>query len=155
MAKKRKRTRRGTEGDTKRQKLRGNNSGRDPVVKQALLAQYYPRVFNLREYLLYKLPATSKIRRKKILNLGREQSVDSKRDCSALSDFLDHTLIGVLKCNEVLPEERIQQWTSFSQRLDTSNSALVNLSGTGNLSQSEVSVYLVTVGVMRWNVITT
>jgi telomerase reverse transcriptase len=141
MAGKRKRTRPGIESDQKRQRISSNPNGKDPVVKQALLAQYYPQVCSLREYLLFKLPATSRIRRKKILNLGRKQSLDNGKDCSAFSDFLDCTLVGVLKCNDASSEERIQQWTSFSQRANTSDSTFANMSGAGNFSQSEVSVY--------------
>jgi hypothetical protein len=140
MAGKRKRNKHGIEGDQKRQRICGNQDGKDPVVKHAVLAQCYPQVFTLREYLLFKFPATSKIRRKKVLNIGRKQSLDNEIGCNALSSVLDRTLVGVLKRNEISTEERIQQWTSFSQRVDTSNSTFANLSGTGNFSQSEVSV---------------
>lgn len=141
MAGKRKRTRHRVEDDQKRQRISGNPNGKDPVVKQALLAQFYPQAVSLREYLLSKLPTTSKIRRKKIVNFGRKQNLDNRKNNGALSDFLDHTLIGVLKCHEVSPQERVQQWTSFSQRVDTSDTTFANLSGTGNSSLSEVSVY--------------
>lgn len=140
MAGKRKRTRQGIEGDQKRQKLCGNPNGKDPVVKQALLAQYYPQVLSLRQFLLFKLPTASKTRRKKILSLGQNQVLDKGKDRSALSDFLDRTLVGVLKCKEVLPQERLQQYTSFSQKADTSDTTFGNLSGTWNFSQSEVIV---------------
>ena len=145
MAGKRKRTRNGKGigigigGDQKRQRIAGNTNGKDPVVRQALLAQYYRRVFSLREYLLSRLPATSKIRRKKILKLGRDQNLGDGEDQSALAQFLDGTLIGVLKDDEVSEEERVRQWTSFSQRVDTSNSTFANPSGAGLFSQSEVS----------------
>lgn len=61
-------------------------------------------------------------------------------DNSELAEFMDSTLIGVLKTDEVSPGERLQQWTSFSQRADMSNSTLSNSSGTGVFSQSEVRV---------------
>jgi telomerase reverse transcriptase len=142
MAGKRKRTRNGNGngigigGEQKRQRIAGNINGKDPAVRQALLAQYYRRVFSLREYLLSKLPAASKIRRKKILKL---ENLGGAKDQSALAQFLDGTLVGVLKDDEVSQEERLRQWTSFSQRMDTSNSTFANLSGTGLFSQSEVS----------------
>lgn len=141
MAGKRKRNKHGIEGDQKRQRICVNTKGKDSVVKQAVLAQYYPQVFTLREYLLFKLPATSKVRRKKILNLGGKQSHGDRKECGVVSAFLDRTLVGVMKSNEVLLEERIQQWTSFSQKVDMSDPTFANLSGTGNFSQSEVSVY--------------
>ncbi len=105
-----------------------------------MLAQFYSQVFTLREYLLFKLSATSKLRQRKISKLGRKQNLASGKDCSALAAFLDNTLIGVLRSNAALPEERARQWMSFSQRADTSVSTLTNMSGTGNCSQSEVSV---------------
>lgn len=141
MGGKRKRTKHGIEGDPKRQRIFGNPNGKDPVVKHAVLSQCYPQVFTLRDYLLFKLPATSKARRKKVLNLGRKQSLEDGKDWSALSTFLDLTLIGVMRNNEGSPKDRIQQWTSFSQKVDTSNSTFANLSGTGNFSQTEVSDY--------------
>jgi telomerase reverse transcriptase len=141
MAGKRKRNKHGIEGDRKRQRICNNANGKAPVVKQAVLAQYYPQVFTLREYLLFKLPVTSKVRRKKVLNLKREHSIEGREDCGALSAFLDRTLVGVKESSEISPEERIQQWTSFSQKVDTSDSTFANLSGTGNFSQSEVSIY--------------
>ena len=123
----------------KRQKISGGFNGKDPVVKHAVLAQYYPQVYTLREYLLSKLPATSKARRKKIVSVGQQQQSDGTTDgpIDGLASFLDSTLIGVLKYKDASPEERLKQWVTFSQRLDTSDSNLTNLSGTG-FSQSEV-----------------
>jgi len=136
MARKRKRNRSAHDdkGD-KRQKVSGGFNGKDPVVKHAVLAQYYPQVYTLREYLLSKLPATSKARRKKIVSVGKKPQSDGTTD--GLASFLDSTLIGVLKYKDASPEERLKQWATFSQRLDTSDSNLINLSGTG-FSQSEV-----------------
>jgi telomerase reverse transcriptase len=153
MAGQRKRTRHGgIEGDQKRQRIFGNTNGKDPVVKHAVLAQYYSQVFSLREYLLTKLPITSKIRRKKILKLGRDQILGNGGGQNALARFMDQTLIGVLKDNEVTQEERERQWTSFSQRVDISDSTFANLSGAGLISQSEVGgLYLL----MQWNATTT
>lgn len=151
MAGKRRRTRHGIEGDQKRQKISGNTNGKDPVVKQALLAQYYPKVFSLREYLLSKLPTTSKIRRKKISKLGRHHDLGNGEHQSSLAQFLDQTLIGVLKDDGVPREERVQQWSSFSQRADILDSNFGDLSGAGVFSQSEVSVDIV---LTRWIAIT-
>jgi len=136
MAGKRKRNRPGHDGGgDKRQKISGGFNGKDPVVKHAVLAQYYPQVFTLREYLLSKLPATSKVRRKKIVSVGKKPQSDGITD--DLASFLDRTLIGVLKYKDASPEERLKQWATFSQRLDTSDSDLTNLSGI-EFSQSEV-----------------
>jgi telomerase reverse transcriptase len=141
MAGKRKRTRQNhaSDGDQKRQKIpnsaQSSGNSKDPVIKQTLLAQYYPQVLTLREYLLQRLPNTSKIRKKKILSIGRDPSEQE------LSAFLDQTLIGASVCTEVSREERWHQWTTFSQRADESASTLINLSSPGVFSQSEVRIF--------------
>jgi hypothetical protein len=139
MAGKRKRNRagHGNECVNKRQKVYESLNGKDPVVKDALLSQYYPQVFSLREYLISKLPTASKIRRKKILSVGRKSEGGKDQN---LAEFLDQTLVGVLSHKDVSPEERLQQWTSFSQRNDTSDSNIGNLSGIGQFSMSEVFI---------------
>lgn len=114
------------------------SNGKEPVVKQALLAQYYPQVLTLREYLLSKLPAASKIRRRKILSIGRKARLEGGKDNELFGEFLDNCLIGLLKYGKVSAEERQQQWTLFSQRADTSNSTFANVTGISIFSQSEV-----------------
>lgn len=109
-------------------------------MKHALLAQYYPRVLSLREYLLSKLPPTSKIRRKKILTVGCSLGGETRERDQALADALDKTLVGISKQGELSREERWQQWTSFSQKADTSVSTLANISGIGLFSQPDVSI---------------
>jgi hypothetical protein len=143
MPGKRKRTRpgQGPRGDEKRLRLSGsfNGSSQDPVVKTAVLAQYYPRVVSLREYLLSKLPTTSKIRRKKIQTVGRNIGGESCERYQVLAEVLDSTLVGVLRDGESSREERWQQWTSFSQKADISVSTLANTTGIGLFSQPDVS----------------
>lgn len=125
------------------------------VVKHALLAQYYPKIQTLRQYVLDKLPPTSKVRRKKIVAFGKTKQdaagvaaqgpKETSHDTRAvLAELLDTTLIGT----HVLPREvaeaqsdrSLQQWIDFSQRGDDSN---VTLSGGVDSAihfQSEVSV---------------
>jgi telomerase reverse transcriptase len=110
-------------------------------VKTAVLAQYYPRVVSLREYLLSKLPSTSKIRRKKIQTVGRNIGGESCERYQVLAEVLDTTLVGVLRDGESSREERWQQWTSFSQKADISVSTLANTTGIGLFSQPDVSRY--------------
>ena len=106
------------------------------MVRQGLLCQYYARVLSLREYLLCNLPITSKFRRKKIISAGRGQSQqDADR---GLADLLDKTLVGIRKYDDISQKERAQQWTTFSQRADTSASTLANMSGGGIFFQAEV-----------------
>lgn len=109
-------------------------------MKHALLAHHYPDVLSLRQYLVLKLPSASKIRRKKILTVGRDIGPETSDRDKALGHVLDQTLVGVSKYGGVSQEERWQQWTSFSQKADTSISAF-NISGVGLFSQSEVSIY--------------
>jgi telomerase reverse transcriptase len=138
MAGKRKRMRskNSMESDQKRQKIAANTNSKDPIIKHALLAQYYPQVLSLREYLLSKLPTASKVRRKKILFAGRRS--DSKQSDKNLARFLDETLIGVCDGHGISHQDRWRQWTAFSQKAD--ESAFANLSGVGVYSQSEVRV---------------
>jgi telomerase reverse transcriptase len=146
MAGKRKRERpgQGTERRQKRQRVAGafNGPRGNPPVRDALLAQYYPHVCSLREYLLSKLPPTSKIRRRKILSVGRNLARQTGECDQALSDALDRTLIGVSKHSVVSPHERWLEWASFSQRMDTSVSTFANITGAEALSQSEVGGYI-------------
>jgi hypothetical protein len=148
MAGKRKRHRPGpgSQGDAKRQKVATslNGGSQDPVVKNAVLAQYYLRVLSLREYLLSKLPPTSKIRRKKIFTFGRKAGQETSGPDQSLANALDQILIGVSRDSQSSQEERWRQWASFSHRAaDTSASTLANLSGIGLFSQSEVCGYSV------------
>lgn len=144
MTRKRKRNThgQGNREDGKRQRVSGsfnNGNGKDPVVKNALLAQYYPRVVSLREYLLSKLPPTSKIRRKKILTVGRNPCAETRERDQALADALDRTLVGIPRHGDEGQEERSQLWASFSQWADVSKSTL-GCVGEVVFSQSEVSV---------------
>ena len=143
MAGKRKRTRsgQGSQGDNKRQRISGlSSSSKNSVIKQAVLVQYYPQVLSLREYLLSKLPSTSKIRRKKTVSVGRKPRPDGKDD-TKFANLLDSTLVGVGKYKDASAEERLQQWNSFSQRIGNDDSNFANLSGVGIFSQSEVCYY--------------
>lgn len=137
MAGRRKRKRTGnSEVGEKRQKVAGGFNAKDPIVKHALLDQYYPEVSSLREYLLARLPPSSKIRRKKILSVGRKP--DDKESDRKLSHFLDHTLVGVFQNGDCSQEDRWRQWPTFSQKPDESTS-FGNLSTIQIYSQSEVS----------------
>jgi telomerase reverse transcriptase len=131
---KRKRATQANEGDQKRQKIIGGNN-KDPLIKHALLLQYYPKVSSLREYLLSSLPSTSKIRRRKISSVGCK--AEDKKSDRELSQFLDHTLIGVCQKGEFSRDEKKKQLTSFSQKPDESTS-FANVSTAGVYSQSEV-----------------
>ncbi|KAL3418000.1 telomerase reverse transcriptase [Phlyctema vagabunda] len=136
----------GTQGTNKRQRLSGTLKSQEPMVKHAVLAQYYHNVCTLREYLLSKLPQSSKIRRRKIVTAGRndalhpedEADMNGPQKGSALASLLDQTLVGVSKYEEASSEERVKQWSTFSQRGDISTSTFGNNSSAGGSSQSEI-----------------
>lgn len=158
MTGKRKRKRPGntTECHEKRQKISTSISNtssatsKDSVIKQALLTQFYSRVFTLREYLLSKLPSSSKIRRKKILHIGNSRNPDEDEDGDQdLSSFLDQTLVGILPQSDGSKEDRRQQWASLSQKADNSMSTFIDLEAVGKFSQSEVSlIYCNDIGIL-------
>ncbi|KAI8156868.1 Telomerase reverse transcriptase [Colletotrichum sp. SAR 10_70] len=64
-------------------------------VRQSVLLQYYDNVQNLREYLLSRLPSSSRLRRKKIASIGLSRTSLAKEALPAeadLSKLLDSTL---------------------------------------------------------------
>jgi telomerase reverse transcriptase len=143
MTRKRKRSRpeQSTESGNKRLRPCGAKQTNGGLVKQALLSQYYPMVLTLREYLLSKLPASSKVRRKKISAVKRRTLCDHVDETElydpSLAKYLDQTLVGVQE-EESPKDERLKQWTCFSQRADNSESTVRSGDGDGGYSQSEV-----------------
>ncbi|KIH87619.1 telomerase reverse transcriptase [Sporothrix brasiliensis 5110] len=65
--------------------------GRDRSVKEDLLARYFARVDTLRAYLLTRLPATSRLRRKKLSAVGKQENATEVE--KLLSHVLDSTLV--------------------------------------------------------------
>lgn len=118
-------------------------SSKDLPVKYALLTLYYPQVLTLREYLLSQLPQSSKVRRRKILSIGRDhqqQNLGNDKD-SEVALTLDQTLIGVFALNDKdnADVERQKLWSSFSQRRSQGDSRVGEKSVLGSfVSQSEV-----------------
>jgi hypothetical protein len=143
---KRKRHRPRAEGDeaTRRVKHGSSSNVAGDAVRQSLLAQFYPTVLTLREYLLSKLPTNSKVRRKKVtiagqnqkqLNGGLQSSTDE--DHMLLRLFLDTTLVGVPR-DDSQDDERATQWNLYPGRADASELTVGNISGDALYSQSEV-----------------
>lgn len=78
-----------------------------PTIHHNVLSLCYPRVFTLRNYLLANLPASSRVRRKRLIAHGREDET-----C-----ILDATFVGVLKEPSIsLTRSRKDEFTSFTQR---------------------------------------
>lgn len=124
------------------------------VVKHALLAQYYPKVQTLRQYVLDKLPPTSRIRRKKIAAIG---SAESDADAAAqgckgnprgigavLAELLDTTLIGThdlpKEVAKAQSDSLLQRWIDYSQTGDDSYVTLFGGVTSAIHFQSEVSM---------------
>ncbi|EPE28186.1 hypothetical protein GLAREA_04977 [Glarea lozoyensis ATCC 20868] len=159
MAGKRKRKRPnkslGLGSSEKRQKISNPTktiASRDSVVKQALLSQFYPEVLTLREYLLSRLPTTSKIRRKKVLYVGTVKDSEACAN-SSLSTFLDRTLVGATKSKDAKREDRWRHWAAFSQRVDDSISTLIDLNSIGKFSQSDIVDFAIWLLFSRGNTI--
>lgn len=84
-----------TDGDPKsRTKVQPGAQPNKPVhgVKQDLLGRYFAQVETLRAYLLTRLPATSRLRRKKLSQVGKQ--ADATEVEKLLSHVLDTTLVG-------------------------------------------------------------
>lgn len=143
MAGKRKRPKSGrsdSPGD-KRQRISPAKALQEGVVRQNLLSQYYSKVLTLREYLLSKLPPSSKVRRKKIISVtarGSTDVVDGDLDNECLARHLDGTLVGVSYETSESKVERWKQWTSFSQVADNSESTIRVVGNTSGCYVSEV-----------------
>lgn len=146
MVQKRKRSRleQSTEGGNKRLKISAVKPLNEGLVSKSLLSQYYLEVLTLREYLLSKLPPSSKVRRKKILSLNCHKPCtcvdETELEDVALSRYLDQTLVGVAEGFETTKDERWKQWSTFSQSADNSESTVRSSKGDGECSQSEVRI---------------
>lgn len=122
--------------------------GKSPEIKHAVISQYFGHVLSLRDYVLMKLPGTSRLRRKKIASVGISSSEDANvPDIErGLGLLLDTALVGC----KGLPDrpERVahatdnrrQQWTNFTQKGDESHVTLSDGLAGAVFSQSEVCI---------------
>ncbi|KAG8165152.1 hypothetical protein KVR01_005427 [Diaporthe batatas] len=136
--------------------LKGTAGNLQPaaVVKHALLAQYYPVTLTLRQYVLESLPATSKIRRKKIVAIGEADKAaagdaqagtqDSEKD---LARLLDTTLVAAhsypTAFKEAHPDGHSQKLTEFSKRGGNSHAALSGVAASQECSQAELVEHII------------
>ncbi|KXH48894.1 telomerase reverse transcriptase [Colletotrichum simmondsii] len=116
-------------------------------VRHTLLQQHYDVVQTLRGYLLSKLPGSSRLRRKKIAGLGKDQApwarIQDHNIVPELSSLLDTTLVCTQYRPKAQADSRWEQWRSFSQKADDS---VVSLSGglaQATSSQSEIVDFVV------------
>ncbi|KAI1760461.1 hypothetical protein GGR53DRAFT_509611 [Hypoxylon sp. FL1150] len=101
-----------------------SNQHLEPLQTQhAVLSQFYSQVLTLRQYVLSRLPPTSRLRRRKVTAVG----IIDKTPGSPTSDIerslgvlLDSTLIGVPKESVTLEDDRLEGWKNFSQKGDES-----------------------------------
>ena len=123
-------------------------------VTHVVLAQFYSEATTLREYVLSKLPASSRIRRKKIASVGQVPSPPSgttddgrseREDAAVLGQLLDTALVATRPSGpepegaaDTQPDIRWQQWVGFSQRGDESDVTLSDGLRGSIYSQSEV-----------------
>lgn len=116
---KRKRSRRGELENDEPAKACGSSTRADSIVQHLVLEQYYPNVMSLRDYLICKLPKTSKARRKKLASAGTTKKGESKEKedgTNLLGRLLDQTLIGIPKDTDSVDNGRMQILRTFSQR---------------------------------------
>ena len=123
------------------------------TVDHPVLTQLFPSVQRLRDYVLAKLPRSSRIRRKKVAAVGAAQDKAGPvpEIEQALAHLLDTTLVGhaglTAAANEADDANRGRhsdgdgrwaQWADFSQRGDESTVTLSDGVAGSIFSQSEV-----------------
>ncbi|OTB18264.1 hypothetical protein K445DRAFT_245405 [Daldinia sp. EC12] len=100
-----------------------------PQTQHPVLNQFYPQVLTLRNYVLSRLPITSRLRRKKVATVGIGNHIpdsplsDVER---SLGSLLDDTLVGVQTQLRDPEENCFEGWKAFSQKGDESHVTLSN-----------------------------
>ena len=112
------------------------------VFRHALLARYYSDIQTLRQYVLSSLPASSRVRRRKIASVGAAGRASERpltEDELALGELLDSTVVARRCHAEDRQDHRWEQWVAFSQKGDESSATLSDGLKGSIYSQSEVS----------------
>lgn len=86
-----------------------HTKGDSSVILKDLIANYYPHVLSLREYILSKLSPKSKSKR---LKTWSAEIKKDDEDETRMASFLDHTWIGVDRYT-VPQEEKWKLWNAF------------------------------------------
>ncbi|KAK6429339.1 Telomerase reverse transcriptase [Oleoguttula sp. CCFEE 5521] len=131
----------GSEPSSKRQCSTRTEIGavRDPNhPTKPLLAQYYGEVHNLRTYLVSRLPKSSKKRRRRVLQYGREDAPSSASVVDTeLARLLDTIIVGTSDHVAIATHADVENDISvFTQQLTETDISV--LSNTGSLQQSEI-----------------
>lgn len=94
-----------------------------PGVDHPVLRRLYPGVLSLRHYLLSRLPASSKYRRRRLTQLGLHHHAQHHLDAD-LAQLLDATLIGIPRTADAAGQDeaakdRARDIDTFSQQLSS------------------------------------
>ncbi|KAI0841960.1 hypothetical protein F5Y06DRAFT_164723 [Hypoxylon sp. FL0890] len=101
-------------------------SNQQPAPLQAqhvVLNQFYSQVLTLRNYVLSRLPSTSRLRRKKVAAVGtvKRPSDSPPSDVErSLGNLLDSTLVGIQGELQGPEDYLLEGWKNFSQKGDES-----------------------------------
>ena len=102
-----------------------------------LLQQYYANISSLRQYLVSKLPKTSKKRRRRLLHYGSGSADDTPTADLRVASLLDGVIVGSFKWIQREPSEDVLSEISvFTQQL--TESTVVISPTQGAFKQSEV-----------------
>ncbi|KAJ5683012.1 hypothetical protein N7462_006177 [Penicillium macrosclerotiorum] len=113
----------------------------DQTITHPLISLYYREVLTLRNYLLRQLPASSKLRRRRIASL-QSSSVERSQDSTLLAHLLDSTLVGVQKeSSPKVTSERQRDYRAFTQ--SQSRSILVSTDTGPTSPQSEIVNFVI------------
>ncbi|KXX74891.1 Telomerase reverse transcriptase [Madurella mycetomatis] len=99
------------------------NAACDTTIGHTLLTQYYSEIQTLRQYVISKLPASSRLRRKKITSVGRGASPPNQSHTEeerAIGELLDSTIVASRQHAGDTEGHRWEQWVRFSQKGDES-----------------------------------
>ena len=110
-------------------------------VSHPLLSRLYPHIQTLRDYILSRLPASSRLRRKKISSVGLQSETSGKAVTEAelgVARLLDCTVVAYSSLPETQTDDRWQQLTTFSQKGDESYVTLSDGYAGASFSQTEV-----------------
>ncbi|KAI0136574.1 hypothetical protein BJ170DRAFT_18292 [Xylariales sp. AK1849] len=114
-------------------------------IKHDILGQYFSGVLTLRDYVLLKLPDSSRIRRKRIASIGGEGFAETVVTAVELSvgALLDLTLVGLSGKAKPISDNRWEQWSNFSQKGDDSYITLSDGLAGAAFSQSEIVDFVI------------
>lgn len=115
----------------------GSTQRKNVLVDYPVLPFYYPRVSSLRDYLLFKLPLTSKSSRRKIRSLTTSKPCATDAHVDPLSTLLDSIVVGYFdNPDQSVGDARRKELTHYSQT--QLNQTVGSAESCHGFSQSEV-----------------